>query len=36
MLKQYLIVAYAYLVKVGVWDLEPTEGSVKKVSTFCT
>lgn len=31
MLKQYLIVSYAYLVKIGRWDLEPTEGSTKKV-----
>jgi len=30
-MKQYLIVAYAYLVKVAVWDLETTEGSTKKV-----
>lgn len=32
MLKQYLIVSYAYLVKVGAWDLEPIEGSTKKVA----
>ena len=30
-MKQYLIVAYAYLVKVGVWDLDVTEGSTNKV-----
>jgi hypothetical protein len=30
MLKQYLIVSYAYLVKIGRWDLEPTEGNIKK------
>lgn len=30
-MKQYLIVSYAYLVKVGVWDLEQIEGSTKKV-----
>jgi hypothetical protein len=30
MLKQYLVVSYAYLVKIGRWDLEPTEGSTKK------
>ncbi|MBV7275460.1 hypothetical protein JMF89_05520 [Clostridiaceae bacterium UIB06] len=30
-MKQYLIVSYAYLVKVGVWDLDITEGSTKKV-----
>jgi len=31
MLKQYLIVAYAYSVKIARWDLEPVEGSTKKV-----
>lgn len=31
MLKQYLIVSYAYLVKASVWDLDVTEGSSKKV-----
>lgn len=30
-MKQYLIVSYGYLVKVGVWDLEQIEGSTKKV-----
>lgn len=30
MLKQYLVVSYAYLVKIGRWDLEPTEGNIKK------
>jgi hypothetical protein len=29
--KQYLIVSYAYLVKVGRWDLEPVDGSEKSV-----
>jgi hypothetical protein len=31
MLKDYLIRSYGYLVKVKVWDLEPVEGSTKKV-----
>jgi hypothetical protein len=31
MLKQYLVVSYAYLVKIGRYDLEPVEGSTKKV-----
>lgn len=31
MLKQYLIVAYAYLVKTGKWILEPIEGDIRKV-----
>ena len=31
MIKQYLIVSYAYLVKVGKWDLEPVEGSTNKI-----
>lgn len=31
MLKDYLVKAYAYLVKVGVWDLDTVEGSTKKV-----
>lgn len=31
MLKQYLVVSYGYLVKIARWDLEPVEGSVKKV-----
>lgn len=31
MLKQYLIIAYAYLVKVGKWILEPIEGDTRKV-----
>lgn len=31
MIKDYLVKAYGYLVKVGVWDLEPVEGSTKKV-----
>jgi hypothetical protein len=31
MLKQYLIVSYAYLVKIGRYDIEPVEGSTKKV-----
>jgi hypothetical protein len=31
MLKGYLIVAYAYKVKTGQWDLEPIEGSQKPV-----
>lgn len=31
MLKQYLVVSYAYLVKVDRWDLEPVEGSTKQV-----
>jgi hypothetical protein len=31
MLKQYLIVSYAHLVKIGRYDLEPVEGSTKKV-----
>ena len=31
MLKTYLIKSYAYLVKVGVWDLEPVDGSTKQV-----
>lgn len=30
-MKQYLVVSYAYLVKVGVYDLDVTEGSTKKV-----
>jgi len=30
-LKSYLISAYAVLVRVGKWDLEPVEGSSKKV-----
>ena len=33
MIKQHLVVSYAYLVKVGVWDLEQVEGSNKKVVT---
>lgn len=31
MLKYYLIVAYAYLVRVGRWVLEPEEGNEKPV-----
>ncbi|WP_156900483.1 CD1375 family protein [Anaerovorax odorimutans] len=31
MLKDYLIKAYAYLVKVNVWDLNPVEGSTKRI-----
>lgn len=31
MLKQYLIVAYAYLVKTGKWILEPIEGDTRRV-----
>jgi hypothetical protein len=31
MLKGYLIVAYAYKVKTGQWDLEPIGGSEKPV-----
>lgn len=31
MIKQYLVVSYAYLVKVGRWDLEPVEGSTNRV-----
>ncbi len=31
MLKQYLVVSYAYLVKIGRWDLEPAEGSQNRV-----
>ncbi len=31
MLKQYLVVSYGYLVKVGAWDLEPITESAKKV-----
>ncbi|MGH4122633.1 MAG: CD1375 family protein [Clostridium sp.] len=30
-MKDYLIKAYGYLVKVNVWDLEPVEASTKKV-----
>ncbi|MBB6716378.1 CD1375 family protein [Clostridium gasigenes] len=30
-MKNYLITAYGYLVKVGVWDLEIIEGGTKKV-----
>jgi hypothetical protein len=30
-MKQYLVVAYAYLVKVGKYDLDVTEGSVLSV-----
>lgn len=30
-LKTYLITAYAVLVKAEKWDLEPVEGSAKKV-----
>jgi hypothetical protein len=30
-MKEYLIKVYGYLVKVGAWDLEPTEGSTKKI-----
>lgn len=30
MIKQYLVVSYAYLVKVGKWDLAPIEGSTNK------
>ena len=30
-LKTYLITAYAVLVKAEKWDLEPVEGSKKKV-----
>lgn len=29
MLKDYLVKAYAYLGKVGRWELEPIEGSTK-------
>lgn len=31
MLKQYLVVAYAYLVKTGKWILEPVEGDNRRV-----
>ena len=31
MLKQYLVVSYAYLVKIGRWGLEPIEGNENKV-----
>lgn len=31
MLKQYLIVSYAYLVRVGKWILEPVEGDTRRV-----
>jgi len=31
MLKEYLIVSYAYLVKVGRWKLEPVEESKSRV-----
>ena len=31
MLKEYLVKSYGYLVKVGRWDIEPVEGSTKKV-----
>lgn len=31
MLKQYLVIAYAYLVKTGKWILEPIEGDTRKV-----
>lgn len=31
MLKQYLVVSYAYLVKIGRWDLEYVEGSQNRV-----
>lgn len=31
MLSQKKIIAYAYLVGVGRWDLEPVEGSTKQV-----
>lgn len=31
MFKQYLIIAYAYLVKVGKWTLEPIEGDTRRV-----
>lgn len=31
MLKQYLIIAYSYLVKVGVWSLQPTDESTERV-----
>lgn len=31
MLKQYLIVAYAYLVKTGKWILDSVEGDTRKV-----
>ncbi len=31
MLKQYLVVSYAYLVKIARWDLEPVESSGNKV-----
>lgn len=30
-MKQYLIVSYAYLVKIARWDLDPVDGSTKKV-----
>jgi hypothetical protein len=30
-MKQYLIVAYAYLVKTGEWDLDAVEGETKQV-----
>lgn len=30
-MKSYLIVAYAYLVKVAVWDLDTVTGSTKSV-----
>ena len=29
--KEYLIKSYAYLVKVGKWDIMPTEGSTNNV-----
>jgi hypothetical protein len=31
MLKQYLIISYGYLVKVGKWLLEPVEDDIRKV-----
>lgn len=31
MLRQYLIVAYAYLVKTGIFILEPVEGDTRRV-----
>lgn len=31
MIKEYMVKIYAYLVKTGHWDLEPVEGSTKKV-----
>lgn len=31
MLKQYLVVAYAYLVKTGKYNLEPIKGDTRRV-----